>query len=169
MALTLILTRHAKSDWGAPHLDDFDRPLNDRGHRAAPAIGAWLAGHGLTPGEVIVSGARRTVETWDGIAGAFADAPTARSERRLYDATPDTIMAVLRGASAPVTMLIGHNPGVGQLARRLATAAPAHPRFADYPTCATTVFRFHREAWQDIGWGEAQVADFVVPRDLPGQ
>lgn len=169
MPLTLILTRHAKSDWGDPRLADFDRPLNDRGRRAAPLIGAWLAGQGLTPGEVIVSGARRTGETWGGIAGALDDAPAARSDRRLYDATPETILGVLRGATAPVTMLIGHNPGIGAFARRLAVAAPAHPRFDDYPTCATTVFRVLRDDWADVGWSDGEVAEFVVPRDLSGQ
>jgi phosphohistidine phosphatase len=43
VTLTLILTRHAKSDWGSPALPDYDRPLNDRGRRSAPVLGRWLA------------------------------------------------------------------------------------------------------------------------------
>jgi phosphohistidine phosphatase len=166
MALTLILTRHAKSDWGTPGLADFDRQLNDRGHRAAPRMGAWLAAGGYRPDEVIVSGARRTVETWTGIATAFDPPPPSRTDRALYDASAETILAVLNRAWAPVTMLIGHNPGIGTCARRLAIAAPAHPRFEDYPTGATTVFRFFRETWGTVGWGEGEVVDFAVPRDL---
>jgi phosphohistidine phosphatase len=167
--LTLILTRHAKSDWGDPRLTDFDRVLNDRGRRAAPAIGLWLAGRGYRPGEVIVSGARRTVETWEAMAPAFDPAPPARADRALYEATPEAMLRVLRTARAQIAMIVGHNPGICEVADRLAKAAPAHPRFADYPTGATTVFRFACDAWADVGWGEGEVIDFVVPRDLPGQ
>ena len=166
MTLTLILTRHAKSDWGTPGLDDFDRPLNDRGRRAAPRIGAWLAERGHRPDEVVVSGARRTVETWAGIATAFDPAPPVRTDRTLYDASAERILAALNRARAPATMLIGHNPGIGNFARRLAIAAPPHPRFEDYPTGATTVFRFVRDDWAEVGWGEGEVVDFTVPRDL---
>jgi phosphohistidine phosphatase len=166
MSLTLILTRHAKSDWGTPGSADFDRPLNDRGRRAATRIGAWLAASSLRPDEVIVSGARRTVETWAEMASAFDPAPPARTDRALYDAPAEAILAVLNRAQAPVTMLIGHNPGIGECARRLAIAAPPHPRFAAYPTGASTVLRFSRESWGAVGWGEGDVVDFVVPREL---
>lgn len=166
MTLTLILSRHAKSDWGIPALPDFDRPLNDRGRRAAPAIGRWLQARGYLPKEVILSGARRTVETWDGMAPAFDAAPVIRTDHRLYDAPAERMLAVLREAQASSVLLIGHNPGIGAFANRLAIAPPSNPRFEDYPTGATTVFRFFRELWADIGWGEGEVVDFVTPRQL---
>jgi phosphohistidine phosphatase len=168
MTLTLILTRHAKSDWGDPLLADYDRPLNDRGTRAAGAIGRWLAERGDRPGEVVLSGALRTVETWERMAPAFSPAPPVRTDRRLYDASAERMLQVLNGAEEPCTMIIGHNPGIGDFASRLAAAAPDHPRFHDYPTCATTVFRFPHASWADVGWGEGEVTDFVVPRDLAG-
>ena len=59
-------------------------------------------------------------------------------------------------------LLIGHNPGIAEFAQRLAIAPPANPRFEDYPTGATTVFRFFRDAWRDVGWGEGEVADDEV-------
>jgi phosphohistidine phosphatase len=166
MTLTLILTRHAKSDWGDPRQADFDRPLNDRGRRSALSIGALLAARGYSPGEVIVSGARRTVETWQGIASAFDPEPHCRTDRSLYEARPEALLAAVHSATAPVTLMIGHNPGIAEFATRLAIAAPAHPRFADYPTGATTIFQFPRRNWREIGWGEGEIADFVVPRDL---
>lgn len=169
MTLTLILTRHAKSDWGTPGLADFDRPLNDRGRRAAPVMGRWIAGLGLVPDEVIVSGARRTVETWEGMAGAFDPAPQVRTDGALYDATAETILRVLTTASAPVVLMIGHNPGFGDFAARLASAAPAHPRFSEYPTAATTVFRLPGPVWTDTHWRAGEVIDFAVPRDLGDQ
>lgn len=166
MSLTLILTRHAKSSWSDPSLDDFDRPLNDRGRRSAPAIGDWLAANGCVPGETIVSGARRTVDTWAGIAPRLPGAGPMRSNLALYHAAPETMLAVLRGARAPVTMLIGHNPGTAEFAGRIVRAAPEHPRFGDFPTCATAVIRFAAECWRDVGWDAGEVVDFVVPRDL---
>ena len=117
---------------------------------------------------MILSGALRTVETWEHIAPAFDPAPPVRVERRLYDAPAERMLDVLRSAERGSTMLIGHNPGIGEFALRLAITPPDHPRFEDYPTGATTVFRFRRDAWGDVGWGDGEVADFVVPRDLAG-
>ena len=166
MTLTLILTRHAKSDWGSPALPDYDRPLNDRGRRAAPVLGRWLAERGWRPEEVMLSGARRTVEPWEWMAPSFDPALPLRVERRLYDAPPERMLAVLGTAQRATVLLIGHNPGISEFAQRLALAPPPNPRFEDYPTGATTVFRFFREHWRDIGWGEGEVVDFVTPRQL---
>jgi len=166
MTTTLILTRHAKSDWGKPGLRDFERPLNKRGQMSAEAIGAWLSGKGYRPDEVVVSGAARTMETWQGIARGFAFVPPHRIERDLYEASAETILTVLRRATAPSVMLIGHNPGFADFASRIVTAPPDHSRFSDYPTCATTIMSFPRNRWNHTEWREAEVVDFVVPRDL---
>ncbi|MEL7027422.1 MAG: histidine phosphatase family protein, partial [Pseudomonadota bacterium] len=71
--------------------DDFDRPLNGRGRNSAPAIGKWLLDHGIVPDEVIVSGARRTVETWSRMAGHFPPTATMQSNPALYHASADTM------------------------------------------------------------------------------
>jgi phosphohistidine phosphatase len=166
VTLTLILTRHAKSDWGTPGQPDYDRPLNDRGRKSAKALGRWLAENGPRPEVVIVSGALRTVETWSGMAKAFDRAPPVRVDRRLYDAPAERMLEVLRGAAADPVLLIGHNPGIGEFANRLAIAPPANERFEVYPTGATTVFSFFRDAWADVGLGEGEVVDFMTPRQL---
>ena len=166
MAVTLILTRHAKSAWDDPLLDDFDRPLNDRGIAAAASVGAWLAERGLMPDEVIVSGARRTVETWEGIAPALPKAPTARTDTALYHSSAATMLRVLRTGTGACLMMIGHNPGIADFAGRLARSRPDVGGFDDYPTCATGVFRFPVSRWAEVDWGQADVTGFVVPRDL---
>jgi phosphohistidine phosphatase len=168
MTLRLILTRHAKSSWDDPLLDDIDRTLNDRGEASADAIGAWLADRALVPGEALVSSARRTRETWERIVAALPGDTPARFEERLYHAGPDMILKVLRTATAPVVILIGHNPGLAEFAGRIVAAPPKHARFADYPTAATTVIDFDTARWADVGWHGGRVADFVVPRDLIG-
>ena len=166
MSLTLILTRHAKSSWSDPKLDDFDRPLNGRGRKSAPAIGDWLAGNGYIPQEVIVSGARRTVDTWAGIVSCLPDAAPMRSNPAIYHGSADTMLSVLRGATRPDVMLIAHNPGTSEFASRIAIAPGLHPRFADFPTCATAVIRFEADNWRDIGWGTGEVVNFAIPREL---
>jgi phosphohistidine phosphatase len=168
VTLRLILTRHAKSSWDDPLLDDVDRTLNDRGEASADAIGAWLAQRGHVPDAALVSAARRTRETWERMAAALPPGIPVRFEDRLYHAGPDTILKVLRTADAPVVLLIGHNPGLAEFAGRIVAAAPRHPRFADYPTAATAVIDFDAARWADVGWHRGQVADFVVPRDLIG-
>jgi len=166
MSLTLILTRHAKSDWDDPSQDDFDRPLNDRGRRSSPAIGKWLARKGYLPDVVLVSGARRTVETWTRMAPCLPETASMESTPALYLAEPEIILNIIRSQTAPTVMVIGHNPGFAILAGALAERPPDDPKFGQYPTAATTVFGFEANAWADIEPGTGKVLDFVVPRDL---
>lgn len=166
MTLRLILTRHAKSDWGDARLDDHDRPLNARGRRDAPRVGAWLQAQGVVPESAAVSSARRAQETWRGIANGLKAAPDAQTAAQLYHASPDALMAHARAAQTPTHMLIAHNPSMAEFARRLVERLPDHPRFADFPTCATLVVAFDGDDWRVVTWGAGRVVGFVTPRDL---
>ena len=166
MTLRLILTRHAKSGWDDPELSDHDRPLNDRGRGDAPRIGAWLRHNGYLPDAALVSSARRTQETWERLSPELGGAIAMHSLHSLYHAEAETILAHLKAQSAPRIMVIGHNPCIGDCARRLVDAPPAHPRFLDYPTCATLVAEFAGHDWSALDWWSGRVVDFVVPRDL---
>ncbi len=166
MSLTLVLIRHAKSDWDDPLLDDHDRPLNTRGTHDAPRIGAWLAAQGHVPLAAHVSTARRAVETWDGVASAFPDVKVSY-HRRLYHAPPSAMLHVLNDAAGATVAMVGHNPGIAEFAARLLISAPDHPRFADYPTCATLIARFDADDWSDVGFGMGTAVDFITPHDLP--
>ncbi|EAR52460.1 phosphoglycerate mutase family protein, partial [Oceanicola granulosus HTCC2516] len=165
MALDLLLIRHAKSDWDDPDADDHARVLNPRGRRSARAIGRWLAERGA-PGEVLCSDAARTLETWELIAAELPGAPLFRALPELYLASPAVLMAQLAAAEARRVALIAHNPGIGHLASSLVRAPAAHPRYQDYPTCATALIRFEAESWGELRPGAGQVVDFVVPREL---
>lgn len=166
MTLRLILIRHAKSSWDDPTMADHDRPLNARGQRGAGLIGDWLASRGLSPDEVLCSDARRTVETWDGIAAHLPVAPTAHLKSALYGAGPDVMLAVLKHAVGKTVVMIGHNPGIAEFAARLVARAPLSPDFQRYPTGATLVATFETDAWADIAFGQAAAQDFVTPRGL---
>src|SRR3954471_7418828 len=94
--LRLMLLRHAKSDWSRPGLPDRDRPLNARGREAAPAMAAHISTHGLVPQRAIVSSAVRTQETWKLMTPAFRRKPETIFETRIYDASPQTILSVIK-------------------------------------------------------------------------
>ncbi len=160
MTRTLILMRHAKSSWDSPGQRDHARPLNARGRRSAKAMGDWLREVGQVPDQILCSSAARTRETcallgFD-VAADFMDA--------LYHAEPDAMLQALRGATGERVLMIGHNPGIAELAQDLVTAPPAHPRFFDYPTCATLIVTFDAQGWSGVTRGTVQ--DFMVPRDL---
>ena len=166
MSLTLILVRHAKSSWADPDQSDFDRPLNERGRRSAALIGDWLAEHAPMPRQALVSSALRAAETWERIEARLGSGADLTLTRGLYHAGPGEIREVLQTAAAPVVILIGHNPGLADLAAGLVRSAPDHPRFADYPTGATLVARFTAPRWSEIGQHSGEALDFVTPREL---
>ena len=158
----LILTRHAKSAWDDPALADHDRPLNDRGRRSALALGDWMASRGYEPEEVLCSTAQRTRETWERVALAPLEVrPALRFEPDLYHATPEQMLAILRTATAPTVMMLGHNPGISEFASMLPARLPMDPDFRRYPTGATLVVDFQTDDWSKLRPGDGSVLDFV--------
>lgn len=158
----LILTRHAKSAWDDPTLDDHDRPLNARGRRAARALGDWLASRGYEPEEVLCSTATRTRETWDAIAAAaLGTLPEIRLDPSLYHASAGKMLSLLRSASHQTVMMLGHNPGISEFASMLPSRAPLDPDFRRYPTAATLVVDFQIEDWSELQPAQGSVMDFV--------
>lgn len=158
----LILTRHAKSAWDDPTLADHDRPLNMRGRRAALALGDWIASRGYEPEEVLCSSALRTRETWQMAALATLEVrPQIRIEPGLYNAGPERMLAILRSASQPTVMILGHNPGIAEFAAMLPARAPMDPDFRRYPTSATLVVDFQIDSWDQLTPGQGSALDFV--------
>ena len=160
----LILTRHAKSSWDDPLIEDRDRPLNARGRRAAVELGDFLASRGLEPEEVLCSDTQRTRETWERLAGAVIETrPEIRCLDALYHASPDTMLEVLRSANASSVMMLGHNPGIAEFARQL-PAHPIHdPEFRRFPTGATLIIDFAIEDWSELVPGQGSTLDFFTP------
>lgn len=158
----LILTRHAKSAWDDPALPDHDRPLNDRGRRSALALGDWMTSRGYEPEEVLCSSALRTRQTWEMLAIAPLEVrPLIRYEPGLYHAGPEKMLTMLRSASHPTVMMLGHNPGIAEFAAMLPARAPLEPEFRRYPTAATLVVDFQIDNWSEVKPGEGSVSDFV--------
>ena len=118
---TLHLVRHAKASRDNP-VDDHDRPLAPRGRRAAPAMARWMVAKDIAPELVLVSTARRCRETWAGMQPEFPVRPAVEMEDGLYLASAAELLARLRRLPADrrEVMLIGHNPGLHELAVSLA-------------------------------------------------
>lgn len=161
----LILIRHAKSSWDAP-FDDHARTLNDRGRAASTAIGAWLVEQGYLPDEILSSDAARTRETTDRIVAAMGTTPAIKFKDRMYHGSPAALMTALKSAQGGTVALVAHNPGIAFFAEQIVAAAPAHPRFLDYPTGATLVCDFSINNWAETVPRSGRVVEFVTPKDL---
>jgi phosphohistidine phosphatase len=170
-AMRLLIFRHAKAERGAPGTRDRDRPLAPRGLKDAPRMGAFMAHHKLVPRHALVSPARRTRETWDGLAGALPGTIQVFYEDRLYDATPEGIVAVIKETPADIRTLIvvGHNPGLHETARLLIASGDIEARERlneGLPTSGLAVINFPGNDWEKLHPSSGRLEQFVTPRLL---
>jgi phosphohistidine phosphatase len=167
----LILLRHAKSAWDNPSVADFERPLSNRGRKAAPLVGAYLARHGLVPGLVLTSSAKRAVETLDLACAGWQAKPTVRKLKSLYLAMPREMLRRLQavGKEPDCVMLVGHNPGIADLANWLCSQGEAEHRanlVRKFPTGAIAVIDFEVEDWGDADAETGRLVKFVTPKQI---
>ena len=166
----LLLLRHAKSSWDGTKLADRDRPLTERGWRAAAVMRQAMHDLGLAPDLVLVSPARRTLQTLDALE-PWDDTPLLEEIDALYLASPTQLLGTLHGVAETVrsVLLIGHNPGMHDLAQMLiAGTAPsdAGRRLAGgYPTGALAEFAV-AGPWGRLGSGGARLTRFLTPKEL---
>jgi phosphohistidine phosphatase len=166
----LLLLRHAKA---TPHAarSDYERALVERGRRDAAHIAAFLAESGMIPDLVVFSGALRTRETAAIVLKAWPQRIEARAEPSLYDATRAGVQAIVRALpdTAPSVLLIGHNPGLADLANALVGGGATSDiaRMAGkFPTAGLAALEFDFNRWRDVAPGSARLARFVTPDDL---
>ena len=171
----LLLLRHAKTETDAPSGKDFDRRLDDRGRLDAALIGAWLSRNPPLPDLVCVSTAVRAQQTWSLVAAAMPAAkPTVASLDELYGAGLSELLAVIRGAAVEdpeQLMLVGHNPGLHEMALSLIGGGDAAGRKAladNLPTGSVVVIDFPIEDWNDVAFRDGQLVQFVSPKRLKG-
>lgn len=172
--LTLTLLRHAKSNWDDPSLEDFDRPLGRRGRDAAPRMGAALAARGLKPDLIICSSAVRARQTLELVLDAFGSpAPHVVYDDAVYMALPGVLLARLqahaRTDGAGNVMIVGHNPGLEELALLLASrgAPDERGRLAEkFPTASAAVIAFDADDWSEVRPGAGKLELFLTPKQL---
>ena len=171
----VYLFRHAKSDWAEGGLKDHERPLSERGLKAAPQMAAYMKAKNYRPDLILCSTARRTVETYDAVKEAFGDSIQARFEDSLYLAEPKHLLERLRWLDSAVksVMIIAHNPGLAQLAAQL-TRSPKdgdeekrHRLMREkFSTAALAVIKLPIKSWTDVTEGQGRLADYTRPKDL---
>jgi phosphohistidine phosphatase len=169
---TVTLFRHAKSgDKDNPNVADIDRPLADRGLKAAPKMGMALRDRGVRPDLILCSPSVRTRQTL-ALAQALAwdKPPETRFEKKLYEATAQTLLKLVKEAPDNVghVMLIGHNPGLQDLAVSLAAPGPDREKLMQkLPTASAVSFAFGHKRWKNLKPGAGRVILFISPNTLP--
>jgi phosphohistidine phosphatase len=171
----LMLLRHAKTESEAPSGRDQDRRIDERGRRDAAESGNWIGRHPPFADTVMVSPAVRAHQTWDLAWDAMKDhAPPPQVEflPELYGADPAHLLEIIRSAVATDPkhlMLVGHNPGMHELALALAGSGDHAGRKAltdNLPTSGLAVFDFAIDDWSDAGFRRGRLVLFVSPKLL---
>jgi phosphohistidine phosphatase len=143
---TLLILRHAKSDWDQPGVADHDRTLSARGKRDAPRVGQWLRDENLAPDLIICSSAKRARKTAKLVADASGYEGEVQLEKDLYLAGPEAYFEVLKNVrdTYQTVMVVGHNPGMEELLVALTGEAEA------LPTAAVAQVALPISHWRDI-------------------
>jgi phosphohistidine phosphatase len=169
--MRVMLLRHAKSKKAQGGMRDHARRLKGRGKRDAPVIGAYMARYELVPDLVLVSTARRARQTWERLATALPAPPRVVYEDRLYNAGADAIIALVKGTAPAVRtlLLVGHNPGLHDAARRLVASGDVETRERldeGLPTSGLAVIDFAGKNWRELHPRGGRLERFVSPRSL---
>lgn len=155
----LILLRHAHAEGAVAGQDDADRPLSPEGRAEAEAAGRWLKEHGHAPERVLVSPARRTRDTLEQVLSVLGYVEQ-REDRRIYEATPGTLMQVAdEHRDIGCVLIVGHNPGLEQMAALLASGQSGE--FRGMPAGGVAVLRMPADSALEPG--VAQLAAFWWP------
>jgi phosphohistidine phosphatase len=166
----LSVLRHAKSSWEEPNLDDFDRPLNERGWKAARRIGRELKQRKIAVDFCLASPAARVRETLDGLAQGYGDFSfEVRFEPRIYEASVETLLELVRVIPDDVEkpLLVGHNPGLHELVLRLTSGGELRRRLeAKFPTAAFAMIDLHAKRWAEVTAGQGKIVELILPREL---
>lgn len=151
MTHTLVLVRHAKSDWSGSHADH-ERPVGARGRRQAPEAGRWLAEHLPGIDLAVVSPAQRARTTWELVSAELPAPPPVRIEEDVYSFGPEPLLRVVRRLRGEVgtAALVGHNPALEELVEELTG------EWAAMPTSALAVIALPGP-WAEAGDGGARL------------
>ena len=166
----LLLLRHAKTERAEAGERDRDRKLIARGRADASTIGAFMVRHRLVPDLVLTSPATRAEETLTGVAAEFAKPPRVVREERIYNASPDTLIRLIRETRGAKTLLVvGHNPGLHDVALALIASGDTETRerlAEKLPTSGLVVIDFAFDDWSRLHINSGRLERFVSPRSI---
>lgn len=162
---TLILVRHAKSDWGNPALDDIDRPLNERGKRDAPLMARRMLDRKIKIDLFVSSPAKRAART----AKIFAEEFGAKKKQliwkeELYLAAPSVFFEVIQGLDddEDTIALFSHNEGITAFANQLTAT-----QIDNIPTCGVFAVKIETDSWKEFSGAKKEFLFFDYPKALP--
>jgi len=158
---TLYLLRHAKSSWDDLELEDFDRPLNDRGKKAAPLMGKVMRERKVEPDLILCSPSKRTKQTVKLVLDAAKIKTDVTYVDSIYESSTQNLLKVLGEQSkADSILMIGHNPGMSDLLRSL-TGESQH-----FPTACLANIELDIDKWRAIKGGAGKLVWILRPREL---
>ncbi len=167
----LTVLRHAKSSWDNAGIEDFDRPLNDRGRKAARRVGRELKHRKIRFDHVIASRAVRVRETLKELASGYGRDLDVRFDEKVYAAGVDTLLSIVRTLPENIhaPLLVGHNPGLHELLVTLTRNDGAGLRrriVAKFPTAAVAVVTLPAARWEEVLNGSGEIRELIIPREL---
>jgi phosphohistidine phosphatase len=161
----LYIIRHAKSSWDDLAIEDFDRPLNDRGMRDAPRIGKRLKEKNVTPDLMLTSPANRALTTCQHIAEILGyPKENIKTEKELYHANPEQLLKIVKSIpdKHSTALIFGHNPGITDFVNELRDDR----KFIDnIPTCGVASFRCDIESWKELKFNHARLIFYDYPKN----
>jgi phosphohistidine phosphatase len=160
---TLLILRHAKSSRDEPELADHDRPLNERGKKAAKEAGRFLRDEDLVPDLIVSSTALRARKTAQKAAKQCEYPRAIELEEQLYLGNAPTHYKVVRKADASCKrlLIVGHNPGISEFLSQLVSGSEE-----DMPTAGLAVVQLPIRAWKELtARTRGKVLKFWRPRD----
>lgn len=161
---TLYLVRHAKSSWDNPALTDFERPLNDKGRKAAPLIAKYLLEKGFIPQHYVSSPANRAITT----ARLFADKmdfprKSIQIDARIYNSNNHELLRVIQSLndSFDTIALFGHDTSI-----TVTTEELSNQRFLHFPTCGVAGIKLNVNSWAEVKEGVGELLFFYFPKGV---
>ena len=158
----LYVIRHAKSSWDSPLLNDFDRPLNERGERDAPRMGKRLKEKRLVADLFLSSPAKRAFTTAEKIADVLNyPLDKIKTDQDLFHAEDEEILEIVKKVNDKhdVVLIFGHNPGLTDFVNRLTDSI-----IDNIPTCGIVACKLTIDSWKQTDWGKGVVELFDFPK-----
>jgi phosphohistidine phosphatase len=159
---TLFLLRHAKSSWDDSALNDFERPLNERGLRAAPLIGETIRQQQLQIDSIVSSPAKRAAQTALLVKEAAQINGEIQFDREIYEASSQKLLQITANVGKEIesVLLVGHNPGFENFLKFL--TGEIHTM----PTAALAVIDLRIDKWNKISAGAGKLRMLLRPKEL---
>ena len=168
--MQLFLMRHGKSDWSDSSLDDFERPLSQRGKKSARRMGEWLRAHDCLPECILTSTAKRARQTAKYLVkGAELDDEIIELDDDMYTSLSDHILSVVHSGDNRYAslLLVGHDSGMEDLVLELANGqVTAQANGKIMPTASIAIFDYDDSEWYKLKMSNVKLIDIIRPKEI---